>query len=218
MAIRIDGTNTTANPGITGADADTGLQFGTNELKLVTGGTEAVTVDSSQNVGIGTTSPAVDLDVSGKIRASTGILFGTDTADANTLDDYEEGTWTMGIASTGNLTSNVGTSTGIYRKVGKNVTVSAKFLLNSSSFSGHSGNVVVTGLPFFGSTGATTQINFNLAYNGVHGRHLIQFDMPGTYDYLVVCNSNVFSDPRTVSSISSGANLRYYFEGHYTLA
>jgi len=37
MTIRIDGTNTTANPGITGADADTGLQFGTDELKLVTG-------------------------------------------------------------------------------------------------------------------------------------------------------------------------------------
>lgn len=218
MSIRIDGTNTTANPGITGADADTGLQFGTNELKIVTGGTEAVTVDSSQNVGIGTTSPAVDLDVSGKIRASTGILFGTDTADANTLDDYEEGTWTMGVASTGNLTSNVGTTTGIYRKVGKNVTVSAKFLLNNSSFSGHSGNVVVTGLPFFGATGTTTQINFTLAYNGEHGRHLIQFDMPGTFDYLRVCDSNVYSDPRTVSSISSGANLRYYFQGHYTLA
>jgi hypothetical protein len=29
-----------------------------------------------------------------KITASTGILFGTDTAAANTLDDYETGTWT----------------------------------------------------------------------------------------------------------------------------
>ena len=63
MAIRIDGTNTTANPGITGADTDTGLQVGTNELKLVTGGSEAVTVDSSQNVGIGTTTPAEPLEV-----------------------------------------------------------------------------------------------------------------------------------------------------------
>jgi hypothetical protein len=61
MAIRIDGTNTTANPGITGADADTGLQFGTDEVKIVTGGSTAVTVDSSQRVGIGTTSPAAPL-------------------------------------------------------------------------------------------------------------------------------------------------------------
>ena len=63
MAIRIDGTNTTANPGITGADADTGLQFGTDELKLVTGGSTAVTVDSSQNVGINTTTPGGPLTV-----------------------------------------------------------------------------------------------------------------------------------------------------------
>jgi hypothetical protein len=34
------------------------------------------------------------IEVTGSILASTGILFGTDTAAANTLDDYEEGTWT----------------------------------------------------------------------------------------------------------------------------
>jgi len=42
MSIRIDGTNTAANPGITGADADTGLQFGTDEVSIVTGGTDRV--------------------------------------------------------------------------------------------------------------------------------------------------------------------------------
>jgi|11BtaG_2_1085332.scaffolds.fasta_scaffold08639_6 hypothetical protein len=47
MPIRIDGTNTAANPGITGTDADTGLQFGTDEVKIVTGGTEKVKVDSA---------------------------------------------------------------------------------------------------------------------------------------------------------------------------
>ena len=53
MTIRIDGTNTAANPGITGADADTGLQFGTDEVKILTGGTERVTVDSAGRVGVG---------------------------------------------------------------------------------------------------------------------------------------------------------------------
>lgn len=55
MSIRIDGTNTAANPGITGADTDTGLQFGTNEVKIVTDGSEQVTVDSSGNIGVGVT-------------------------------------------------------------------------------------------------------------------------------------------------------------------
>ena len=57
MTVKIDGTNTVANPAFTGADTDTGLQCGTNEVKLVTGGTARATVDSSGNLGVGTTSP-----------------------------------------------------------------------------------------------------------------------------------------------------------------
>lgn len=56
MTIRIDGTNTAANPGITGTDTDTGLQFGTDEVNIVTGGTTRTTVDSSGRLLVGTTS------------------------------------------------------------------------------------------------------------------------------------------------------------------
>lgn len=56
MTIRIDGTNTAANPGITGADADTGLQFGTDEVNIVTGGNTRATVDSSGRLLVGTTT------------------------------------------------------------------------------------------------------------------------------------------------------------------
>ena len=31
----------------------------------------------------------------GRVGASEGIIFGSDTASANILDDYEEGTWTL---------------------------------------------------------------------------------------------------------------------------
>ena len=58
MTVKIDGTNTEANPAFTGADTDTGLQCGTNEVKLVTGGTARATVDSSGRLGVGTASPA----------------------------------------------------------------------------------------------------------------------------------------------------------------
>ena len=60
MSIRIDGTNTTANPGITGGDADTGLQFGTDEVSIVTGGTEQVKVDSSGRLLVGTSSTSAN--------------------------------------------------------------------------------------------------------------------------------------------------------------
>ena len=54
-------------------------------------GPNKLVANSAGNVGIGTASPAKPLDVTGDIRTSTGILFGTDTAAANALDDYEEG-------------------------------------------------------------------------------------------------------------------------------
>jgi len=57
MSIRIDGANTTTNPGITGADTDTGLAYGTNEVKIVTDATDRVTVNNT-GMGIGTASPS----------------------------------------------------------------------------------------------------------------------------------------------------------------
>ena len=64
MTITLNGTTgitdvngTAAAPAITGTDTDSGMYFGTNSVGLATNGTNAVYVDASQNVGIGTTSP-----------------------------------------------------------------------------------------------------------------------------------------------------------------
>jgi|TARA_R100000027_G_scaffold53529_1_gene42419 hypothetical protein len=59
MSIRIDGTNTAANPGITGADTDTGLQFGTDEVSIVTGGSTRATVDSSGDLTLANDSTLI---------------------------------------------------------------------------------------------------------------------------------------------------------------
>ena len=75
-----------------------------------------------------------------KITASTGVLFGTDTAAANTLDDYEEGTWTpvmTGVTLT--------TASGSYVKIGNLVT--AHFQIFSDSLTS-SANASISGLPF----------------------------------------------------------------------
>lgn len=107
--------------------------------------TTTLVVDSTNNrVGIGTASPAVALDVVGRARASTGILFGTDTADANALDDYEEGTWTPALVNIGTGTYSV--QGGSYTKIGRLVV--ALLHLGVLTVGTASGNLIVSGLPF----------------------------------------------------------------------
>ena len=88
MALKLNGDNSVSTPAFTGDDADTGLQCGTNELKLVTGGSEAITVDSSQQVGIGTTSPTAPLEVDGTLKvrdqdSQNTIIFETQVDSAS---------------------------------------------------------------------------------------------------------------------------------------
>ena len=78
---------------------------------------------------------------------SDGLTFNGDTAAANALDDYEEGTWTMGV-SFGGASVGVTTSanTGTYTKIGRKVTVNGYLLLSSKGSS--TGVAKITGLPF----------------------------------------------------------------------
>jgi len=76
-----------------------------------------------------------------------GIQFNGDTAAANALDDYEEGTWTMGVSFGGGATGvTYGNNTGKYTKIGRQVTVTGYMNLTSKGSS--TGNAEITGLPF----------------------------------------------------------------------
>ena len=71
-----------------------------------------------------------------------GITFNGDTAAANALDDYEEGTFTLSVSS-GGFSSVAGTGT--YTKIGRTVIFQGDFSLVGS---GNSSVLKLNGLPF----------------------------------------------------------------------
>jgi hypothetical protein len=83
-----------------------------------------------------------------RMAASTGgIQFNGDTAAANALDDYEEGTWTMGVSFGGaSVGVTYASNTGTYTKIGRQVTVNG--YINLSSKGSSTGDARITGLPF----------------------------------------------------------------------
>ena len=73
------------------------------------------------------------------------------SAGANTLDDYEEGTWTPAIGGSATYTLQIGT----YTKIGRFVFIKCTLVINAI---GTGSTTVISGLPFTATTGA----NFNL--------------------------------------------------------
>jgi hypothetical protein len=75
------------------------------------------------------------------------------SADANTLDDYEEGTWTPSIGGTATYTARPAR----YIKMGRSVTVECTVHINAVG-SGNVGNI--TGLPFTAGADAALSVGF----------------------------------------------------------
>jgi hypothetical protein len=63
------------------------------------------------------------------------------SANVNTLDDYEEGTWTPNLTGTTTYTTQVGT----YTKIGRQVTVQCRLKINAI---GTGATTNIFGLPF----------------------------------------------------------------------
>ena len=100
--------------------------------------------------------------------AGKGVCLGvTSNTDANTLDDYEEGTWTASFAGgSGSVTINTSYDLLSYTKIGNIVHISGRIRI--SSVSSPSGEIYISGLPFAPTTatGEDTQHQ----YIGIHFR------------------------------------------------
>jgi hypothetical protein len=116
-------------------------------LRLDNSAGQVFVVQEGGTCGIGIDpNSTFKLDVGGYARASSGIMFGTDTAAANALDDYEEGTWTPSLGGDASYTSRWGT----YTKIGD--TVHLQFLLQVN-VKGTGSSTTISGLPFTPASG-----------------------------------------------------------------
>ena len=107
-----------------------------------------------------------------RILSSGGLTFNGDTAAANALDDYEEGTWTVGtVGISGTFVSR----NNFYVKVGKIVTCWFDLFSTSQNLAWSGGHAAyITGFPF-GSEGsqvtAGSVVRIDSAINSFNVEH-----------------------------------------------
>jgi hypothetical protein len=106
-----------------------------------------ITPSFTTTIGVGAATPSA---------SGAGITFpATQSAstDANTLDDYEEGTWTpsfvIGTPGTSSFTYTL--TGGKYVKIGQMVYVNGAIYTSAASLGTGSGNAFISGLPFTNS-------------------------------------------------------------------
>ena len=164
-----------------------------NSILLKTGGTTRIRIDPN------------------------GLLFGSDTAAANALDDYEEGTWTpavtfggaaVGVAYTAN-------TNGRYVKVGGVVYVSGCLFLSNKGSS--TGSAAITGLPF-----AHLNSSEGTKASGSIGQTNISFtafpSILGSGSSLLLFDTTTGGTLGAIDNSNFGNNSSVYFNASYATA
>jgi hypothetical protein len=143
----------------------TNLITQTNVTTITFGATsQTISVPSvasfASTIGVGGATPAA---------SGAGITFpGTQSAstDANTLDDYEEGTFNLTLEGTGTNFSSITyeSRTGYYIKIGNTVYININF--STTALSGGSGDTRLNGLPFTSGVAASFALNYFANWGG----------------------------------------------------
>lgn len=174
-------------------------------MAVVINGTSGITGNtgtliSATTIGVGGATPSA---------SGAGITFpATQSAstDANTLDDYEEGSWTPAIqGSVSNPTLTYDVQFGRYTKIGNMVYVSG--YIQTSARTGGSGDMRITGLPF-AVTSANSQGGSILYYNinnGAVSQTIPNADSGGTsFNGLYSSNNGGVWSTTQISGITNG--------------
>lgn len=209
--------------GTTGNVARWGLFLGSNSAESGADAGSSFVLSAYSDAGSYVDSPIVISRVStGQIQLTRGIDLQNGqiafpasqnaSAGANTLDDYEEGTWTVdlqfGAAKVGITYTN---RSGTYTKIGRVVTVSLNFLLSSKGAS--VGNAKAYGLPFTVSAEFYAGMCYCTGFSGVTG--VPYGDLQSTF-----CEFRQMTTAAAASTLTQanfGATTNPYLSGYYSV-
>lgn len=149
-----------------------------NNIVLAADGTVSLNVLTQANTG-------------GYLRLASGtggIQFNGDTAAGNSLDDYEEGTWTPEYRSAAGSFASITYDAaiyGAYTKIGRVVHAHGFLRTDGLSIGTASGNLEIHGLPFAGLVGggmnASGSIGFSQDFLGEEPSAVLLGSSPGTF-------------------------------------
>ena len=145
----------------------------------------------------------------GRFLSGGGLTFNGDTAAANALDDYEEGTFTPSYTS-GTSSATYSVQTGRYTKIGDRVFFN--FELDGNSITGNTDHLYIGGLPFTSSNtqaAAGAQISYSGGVpNDIHVTGVVFANMTtiGVYKY---------SNGGAVAGNTMSLNGGWTWAGHY---
>lgn len=135
------------------------------------------------------------------------------SAGANTFDDYEEATFTPGVAFGGSATGvTYSTQVGRYTKVGNRVLIEGQLALSSNGTG--TGNNTITGLPFTVAGSAAMQVTAMSGFSGLTAGETGLFLVSST-------TAQLYHPTTTGSTVSTETNVTdtasFYFAGHYSV-
>ena len=179
---------------------------------------EALRINSNQELLVGTATRNAN---GGVLQLKSGITFpatAVAASDANTLDDYEEGTWTPEMADAftgGNTAASYTAVYGDYVKIGRLVYVSAKVVYPVTTGMTSANEIFIRNLPFVAAVGQAqcygavfvSGLTYPAGYTFVQA--WLNPNDGNTIRFVSFGSGQGYS-PLKISNVTSGGSLLYF--------
>ena len=198
------------------SDASMYLTNTGGSMTMNTANTERMRIDASGNV---TLQENISVGGAAPTTVGTGITFPATQAassNANTLDDYEEGTWTpvLTFATTGTMTYTASVASGVYTKIGNVVTCRVALALSAFT-AGTASGIARISLPFTSSLSYFSATVFGSTFTTLFPNLALTV---GSASYAQLYgNSAINTTPVSVTPTNFAATSLLYFSITYTV-